>query len=60
MLMETLADKIIGFNRALEFKGSLPVGIRIMNPFRENEGVMDISAAFYKKYYNDNAPTRNI
>jgi len=58
--METLADRIIGFNKSLEFRGTLPDGIRIMNPFRENEGVMDVSSAFYKKYYDDNAPRHLI
>ena len=54
--METLAEKIIAFNRALDFTGVLPAGIRIMNPFRESEAVMEISSAYYRKYYNDNNP----
>jgi len=58
--METLADKIIDFNASLDFRGSLPEGIRIMNPFRENEAVMDVSTAFYRKYYNDHAPRHLI
>jgi len=51
--LPTLADDIIGFNSKLDFNGTLPYGIRIMNPFRENEHVMDVSSAFYRKYYND-------
>lgn len=58
--METLADKIIGFNRALDFTGTLPEGIRIMNPFRENETILEISSAFYRKYYSDNVPRHLI
>lgn len=50
----TFADKVIDFNKRLDFKGSLPDGIRIMNPFRENPGVNAIMEEFYKKYYDDN------
>jgi len=58
--LPTLADKIIGFNSKLDFRGILPDGIRIMNPFRENEQVMDVSSAFYRKYYNDRNPRHLI
>ncbi|MDD4968028.1 MAG: DUF4918 family protein [Paludibacter sp.] len=58
--METLADKIIAFNRTLDFKGILPEGIRIMNPFREREETPEISATFYRKYYNDHNPRHLI
>jgi len=52
--MKTFADKIIAFNNSLEYKGNLPDGIRIMNPFQENNDIISISTSFYKKYYNDN------
>jgi hypothetical protein len=58
--MLTLADKIIESNRSLDFKGELPQGIRIMNPFRESKYIMQVSSAFYRKYYDDNAPRRLI
>ena len=51
--MKTFADKVIEYNSALEFSGSLPNGIRIMNPFREDETVLPLAAAFYQKYYDD-------
>ncbi|MBL7827803.1 MAG: DUF4918 family protein [Saprospiraceae bacterium] len=51
--MSTFADRVIQFNRQLEFHGQLPDGIGILNPFRDNPNVLEISAAFYKKYYND-------
>jgi hypothetical protein len=50
----TFADRAIEFNRTLDFKGNLPEGIKIMNPFREDEQIMPISSAFYRKFYNDN------
>lgn len=50
----TFADKVIRFNRELTYTGApLPPGIRIMNPFRESDQVMEIVELFYKKYYND-------
>lgn len=52
--MNTVADKIIAFNRSLHYEGVLSEGIRIMNPFRENEQVLPVSEKFYKKFYNDN------
>lgn len=51
--MKTVADKIIAFNRELHFEGQLPEGIRIMNPFRENEQVLPVSEQFYRKFYSD-------
>ena len=51
--MKTFADKVIHFNKTLSFTGALPEGIRIMNPFKEDKKVNEISAAFYKKYYDD-------
>ena len=53
----TYAEKIIRFNNQLHYTGgSLPPGIRIMNPFEESEQVKHISEIFYNKYYNDNNP----
>lgn len=51
--MKTFADKIIEFNKKISFSGTLPGGISIMNPFRENDQALLISSQFYKKYYND-------
>ncbi|MEO6949245.1 MAG: uracil-DNA glycosylase family protein [Ginsengibacter sp.] len=51
--MKTFAEKVILFNKKIEFKGTLPKGISIMNPFKENDHSMEISSAFYEKYYND-------
>jgi hypothetical protein len=45
----TFADKVIDFNKNLEFRGRLPKGIKIMNPFKENEMALEASSKFYKK-----------
>jgi hypothetical protein len=51
--METFADKIISFCINLDFRGNLPKGISVMNPFRNNPEVMTIVSLFYKKFYSD-------
>jgi hypothetical protein len=50
--MSTIADRIIEFNKTLQFPGRLPDGINVMNPFTDDY-IMHISSAFYRKYYND-------
>lgn len=54
--MKTFADKVIAFNREVDFKGNLPTGINMMNPFKENRNIISLSSVFYKKYYNDMRP----
>lgn len=56
----TLADRIIDFIRNLAFAGTLPKGIRILNPFQESASVREISESFYRKYYSDNRPRKLI
>lgn len=52
--MKNFADKVNAFNSGLLFKGELPAGISIMNPFKEYENIITTSTAFYNKYYGDN------
>ncbi len=55
--MSTFAERVIEFNRKVEFRGTLPEGISIMNPFRSGDDyIMNVSPAFYRKYYDDNRP----
>jgi hypothetical protein len=58
--MSTFADRIIAFNQQLEYTGTLPTGISIMNPFRDNDFALDVSTRFYRKYYSDNHPRHLI
>ncbi|WP_183559222.1 uracil-DNA glycosylase family protein [Mucilaginibacter sp. SP1R1] len=58
--MSTFADRIIAFNKQLDFTGTLPAGISIMNPFKENGPALSVSTQFYHKYYNDNHPRHLI
>lgn len=52
--MKTLADKIISFIKEVDYKGALPPGITIMNPCRNNPGILPLITKFYKKFYDDN------
>jgi hypothetical protein len=52
--MTTFAEKVVSFYKALEFTGSLPPGISIMNPFRDNPEIIHIISQFYRRFYNDN------
>jgi hypothetical protein len=56
----TIAERIIGFNNKLDYRGKLPPGIRIMNPFKESAEALHLSEQFYRKYYSDNKPRRFI
>ncbi len=44
---------MIAFNSELHYKGSLPEGFGVLNPFRENPETMEVMAKFYRKFYND-------
>lgn len=50
---DSVADRIIAFNRALRFPSAVPDDVRVMNPFQENPSALVASSAFYKKYYDD-------
>jgi hypothetical protein len=52
----TFAEKVVSFYSNLEFTGTLPEGIAIMNPFRENPKIIPVITQFYSKFYSDNNP----
>jgi len=52
--MTTFAHKIIRFNKELSFRGKLPAGIRVLNPFQDNKEIIPVAKIFYNKFYNDN------
>ncbi|MBX2967495.1 MAG: DUF4918 family protein [Cyclobacteriaceae bacterium] len=47
------ADSIQSFNQALKIEAKLPKGVDVLNPFKEAV-TAELSATFYRKYYNDN------
>lgn len=48
----TFAERVINFYSNLKLEEKLPKGIEVMNPY-VNDGVMDVCADFYNKYYDD-------
>lgn len=52
--METFAEKVICFYGNIDFHGTLPEGISVMNPFRSNPGIQSVVESYYRRFYNDN------
>jgi hypothetical protein len=59
-MKSTFAQRVINYNKSLYLDIPLPDGIRVMNPFKENPDALEVSSAFYKKFYNDNRKRRLI
>lgn len=57
-MFQTVAEKIIDFNRNLHYTGALPEGFRVMNPYLDNPETMEVMKLFYEKFYNDNEQRR--
>jgi hypothetical protein len=49
----TFAERVIDFYEDLDFAGSLPVGVQIMVPSRDNPAVKGIVREFYTRFYAD-------
>lgn len=47
------SEAVIRFFRELEFKGSVPDGISVMNPFMDNPKILPLISQFYHKFYDD-------
>lgn len=54
------SEKVIQFFKHLEYSGSLPPGISIMNPYHDNPGIIPLISQFYNKFYNDHSPRHLI
>jgi hypothetical protein len=57
---KTFADKVIDFNRHLNYSGKLPEGFQVMNPYLDNPETMEVMQQFYHKYYNDSKQRKFI
>lgn len=58
--MATFGEKVINFHQQLDFKGKLPPGYRVLNPFIDNPETLEVMKKFYNKYYNDNQSRKFI
>lgn len=49
----TFADQVIMYHDTLDFTGSLPDQISIMNPYKSSLQIREIARTFYDKFYGD-------
>jgi len=52
-MTETFGDKVIDFNRHLQYSDQLPENYRVLNPYLDNPETMEVMQQFYNKFYND-------
>jgi hypothetical protein len=50
---KTFADKVVQFNKNLEYTGDLPEDFKVLNPYLDHPETMEVMQKFYQKYYND-------
>jgi hypothetical protein len=58
--LETIAHLVKLFNQGLQIDCRLPKGISVLNPFQDNELVLEWCEAFYGRFYSDTASRRLI
>ncbi len=49
----TFGDRVIEFNRILSYKGKLPRGFQVVNPYADNPETMVVMQEFYRRFYHD-------
>lgn len=59
-MKKTFADKVIAFNKQLNYSGELPENFQVLNPYLSNAETLDVMQQFYHKYYNDNKKRKFI
>ncbi len=55
----SFSTRILDFYKKLHIDAKLPAGIEVINPYQD-EQVLEVCQAFYRKYYNDNLGRRLI
>ncbi len=53
-MTKTFGQKVIDFNRNLQYSNALPDNFRVINPYLDNPETIDVMQQFYHKFYNDN------
>lgn len=56
----TIGQRIIAFNKSLQYTGKLPEGFAVLNPYLDNPETLQVMTSFYDKYYNDQEPRKFI
>ena len=52
-MSESFGDKVIDFNKELNFTGALPEGFQVLNPYLDNPETIEVMKQFYQKFYSD-------
>ena len=56
----SIGQRIIAFNKGLQYTGSLPEGFAVLNPYLDNPETLEVMTAFYNRFYHDEAPRKFI
>ena len=56
----SIGQRIIAFNKGLQYTGSLPEGFAVLNPYLDNQETIEVMTAFYNMFYHDEAPRKFI
>ena len=56
----TIGERIITFNKELQYTGSLPEGFAVLNPYLDNPETIGVMSAFYQTFYDDHNPRKFI
>ena len=56
----TIGQRIIAFNKGLQYTGSLPEGFAVLNPYLDNPETLEVMTAFYNRFYNDETSRKFI
>lgn len=52
-MSKTFGDKVIDFNLGLHYRGQLPEGFQVINPYMDNPETKEVMRQFYHKFYHD-------
>ena len=59
-MTKTIAEKVVSFNKSLQYTDVLPEGFAVLNPFFDNPETLNVMTKFYEKYYNDHLQRKFI
>ena len=59
-MSESFGDKVIDFNKELNFTGALPEGFQVLNPYLDNPETIEVMKQFYQKFYSDSEQRKFI
>ena len=52
-MTKTFGEKVIDFNRHLQYSEELPENFMVINPYLDNPETINVMEQFYQKFYND-------